>query len=497
MRLPRWLKKTLLGAGGLLVLVALVVLIGRASFQRIGNRQLAEVTQKLDAEEPGWRFDDLMAARQKAAPPPEVNPADVVVAIRGKLPDGKPPPVWWETGPHVTNEHPGFWSLVSLLQQTGPTAEARAHARDTLLRPGVIAAGNGFTPLTATDNPLLILLPHAQNTREVFSLLQADAALACLSGDPDRAVRANRAGLVAVKAIGDEPFLISQLVRLAGANIACRSAVQTLAWTEPKSGLAELQAGLRAEADHPGLLVGLKGERAAFDKLMDGLTTGKLNTDELVKAGVNKPAWAGPALLLYRGFLPGDRAMGLRILNEHIAAAQLPHHEQIEAVKRIPVPPGPQDGDIRYVVSRLMLPGVSRMAEAHIRTRADLLTASAAVACERFRQKTGRWPKTLDELPKEILPDLPPDPYTGKPFLYEVVADGVMIYSGGPVDDAVTQERRVQENDPMAGKGRGWKLWNPSLRGKTAPAPAREFLPDEFDPAVPGLGIEPGGDEKP
>src|SRR5438876_11774909 len=100
----------------------------------------------------------------------------------------------------------------------------------------------------------MTLLPHVQKARELVVLLEYDASLAALEGDPDRGIRAARAGLVIARSIGEEPFLISQLVRIACARIAVQSAIQVLAWGQPTEGLAELQAELRNEADLPWLL---------------------------------------------------------------------------------------------------------------------------------------------------------------------------------------------------------------------------------------------------
>ena len=457
--------------------LALVVFVGRAAFRKVGGRQLAAVTQQLDAEDPGWRIEAIEARRQEAAPPPDENPARVALDAVKQLPAG------WDhllsdagVGP-VWNTYPGFWQLVAHLGASAAAGDAPAAARDGLLRPAVMARPGGFITVVHQDNPFTTLLPDVQNLRRVFALLEADARVAVLAGDPGRAVRDALAILVAARGIGDEPFLISQLVRMAGANVAARTAMQVLAWGEPADGLAELQAELLAEAAHPGYLLGLRGERAMMDKLFDGLESGKLGAEDLRYLEIQQraPQFLQEAgLVLYRGFLPGDRAECLRVLTEYVAAARLPIHEQKAAIAAVPLPPRPPES-YRYLISGMILPAVDRVHAAYLRTRADLRTAAVAIACERFRQKTGRWPESLAEIPKDILPDLPTDPATGGPLRYERTDDGVMVF-GVEADDRRPQV--IREEDPLGGRGRGWRLWDPKHRGKTLPAPDREFIPE-------------------
>lgn len=94
---------------------------------------------------------------------------------------------------------------------------------------------------------------------------------------------------------------------------------------------------------------------------------------------------------------------------------------------------------------------------------AQIRTLIVALACERFRLATGHWPKELNELKSEYLPEIPLDPYTGKAVLFSRKPDGVVIYSIGI--DGVDQggevlwvNGRMQDN--------GVKLLNPELRGR-------------------------------
>src|SRR5579883_3067282 len=68
-RRSRWWKWTrrILIVGMLFCVVSTVVLFGaRAYLRQTGNRDLTTEKARLDAEEPGWRWDDLQAARERS-----------------------------------------------------------------------------------------------------------------------------------------------------------------------------------------------------------------------------------------------------------------------------------------------------------------------------------------------------------------------------------------------------------------------------------------------
>src|SRR5207302_64130 len=60
--------------------------------------------------------------------------------------------------------------------------------------------------------------------------------------------------------------------------------------------------------------------------------------------------------------------------------------------------------------------GIEKMRAAEQRSRAQLRSAAAAMAVERFRRDRDRWPGTLDELVPAYLKAMPLDPYDGQPL---------------------------------------------------------------------------------
>jgi hypothetical protein len=476
----RLLKRFVAGVLILLGVVALLAFGTREYLYQEGSGERDAVTRKLDADEPGWRLKDIQAARAKDPIPPERDATPFVLHTH-TLGDAPWRPFytqldWEEYGKH-TNHTPSFRTLVWLAAAREPTAVAREFARTNL-----VYRTAGRYPVTIGEIPYTTLLPHVDKVRFVYGLIEYDANLAALDGDPARGLLAARAALNAGRSIGDEPFLISQLVRMAGGGVSCRSAERVLAWNRPSglpgvsdAELAALQAAFAEEADTPWLEYGLRGERAMANQLFEAIESGKISPAELARFvdSPNPSAFQSGAFRLYRGFLPGDHAECLRIMTAYLDAAKLPHHERRAALKSIKIPPGPPE-NFGVIITRLIVPACEKVGDSSLRVRGELLAASVGVACERFRLAHGRWPESLDEIPPAILPAIPIDPFTGSPIRYEHLADGISVFSVGPDGHDPPKHFTRQQTGPYHGEGVGWRLWNPELRG----------LPPEYRPPI-------------
>lgn len=467
----RWLTRIALWVFGIVAVIALLLFILRAYLNQVGTKELDQATSRLDREDAGWTLEAIELSREKTAPPLEQNSSPLVLKAADTLaPDVNKDWSSWRNSevwtirtvsPHLPDKE----FRAGMIERKESTATVRKIARAIRRFP------RGQHPLIMQRNPYMTLLPHAQKVREVAALLEYDALLAALENDAEGGLEASLAALNTARSIGNEPFLISQLVRLAGVRLSTQSAMQVLAWGEPRSGLAELQDAYRAEADVPFLLNGLRGERGALHQLFKGLESGEFSYKDLVIHGVQKEGPAQQAAFyLYKGLLPGDHAKSLEILSAFIEAAKLPHHEQQAALQAIPIPPGPPE-DFRYIITRLLIPTCGKVATAALRARAELLSANTAIACERFRLQQGRWPASLTELPKELLPEIPIDPFTGSPLLYRRLEDGIAIHSIGD-GDLQAARRSADQQDPLAGLGIGWRLWDPTAR-RQAPRDTR------------------------
>src|SRR5205823_11752573 len=115
-----------------------------------------------------------------------------------------------------------------------------------------------------------------QNAREIAYVLDFDVLLRAHDNDGDGALASCRAIVNTGRSLVDEPFLISQLVRIAIRAIALGKVERTLAQTQPSpAALAELQRLLEEEEPAPVLLIALRGERGGMDQLLQALDKGE------------------------------------------------------------------------------------------------------------------------------------------------------------------------------------------------------------------------------
>ena len=465
----KWLLRISLG-----LLLALVLAVGgffgwREWTRAEGEEQLRQAVAEADAQDPGWRWEEL-EARRAVIPYPENG--GLVVRQAGRALD-----------PKFRSEDAS--GVKGLLEATPPnqlpdtpTAEKVRRLRDANrealpLALRVAEFPRGRYDLQLAPNPLDTRLSHMDDLRPVLALLALEADLQAQADRPGEALRCVRAMLATGRTIGDEPFAVSQLVRNWAQINAVRQLERILGLCEPRAGLAEMQQLLASEAAEDHLTDGLRGERAMLHRSFEEIEDGKV---QLFRSLGNYQR-AAPELtdtlprFLYAPSVPGDHAAALRFLNAAVEASKRPMPEQPAAFRSIPVPL--PDGN--HVIGRLLLPAVQKAQDADQRTKALLRCAEVAVAAERYRLATDRWPLTLEAIPKDFLAAVPTDPFDGKPLRFAETPEGVIIYSVGP--DLQDNEGNL---DPVAlkpGTDLGFRLWDPDLRRRPAPEPEPEELP--------------------
>jgi hypothetical protein len=414
-------------------------------------RAAAEAVAELDRTDAGWRLKDLEAARE--ALPEEENSARVVTAVRRLLPPSWPP-----------TEFAGAFDRLPPPQRLTPEQAARLDAELRAVGPAVAEARKlaglprGRHHITYRHVVLNTLLNEQQEARTAAALLKYDALRRAHAGDVAGALTSCRGVLNAGRSIGDEPTAISQLIRNAGAAVACYAAEWALGQGEAgPDDLAALQRAFEEEDRHPGLLVCLRGERAAQYELYDALEKGEVNPEDFSETG--GAASEGPSLLgwslrdRFRNELPHT----LAALTHRIEACRLPPHEQIEAERRLNAEVERLPRDIIHL--KLLLPALDRVSEAERRRHAFVRCMAVALAVERYRREHGDWPKSLAQLTPELIQEVPADPFDGRPLRYRQVEDGVVVYSVGP-DGRDNGGRFDREQPTRAGADLGFGLWD-------------------------------------
>jgi hypothetical protein len=437
----------------------------------------AEVANRLD---PGWTLEDVEALR--VVPPAGRNGGDRMIEVHRALPEE-----WKDTRfdaahprPFLASTLDKIWEGMGVLdveptRRLAPDLIAAMRDRLQAIDPVVQRAREletfpgGRYPLKYERYVIETKLPEAQNSRAVARLLYLDATARAQAGDIDGGLASARAILGVGRTLGDEPFLISQLVRQAEEHVAIESIEQSLAQGEASdAALAATQAALADEAGAPLLLNGLRGERAQFNDVLDKLSTGVVHIQELSDEGSKtiqkppKPLAPGMEYSYYRE----NQALALLFFTRAVEIAKRPTHEQLAlwaAFERDTKPPAETVKKLRHALVYLLMPATNAGADAYIRTRAMLRTCELAVGLERLRRTRGRWPAPGDPL-APVFPDGPPlDPFTGKPLRWKATATGLVVYSVG-FDRADGGGHLDNKNVKKPGTDLGVRLWDVDRR---------------------------------
>jgi hypothetical protein len=465
----RWLKRVV-GAVVLVLVVRTVWLIGEREWRRAaGEKELAAAVAETEATDPDWRWEALSAKRRK--PPAGKNGAEVIARIKNLVP---------KDADQLGNAK--LWETPSSASPNARLSEAdigEVRQRVDTMRPAVELARTlrdfpeGNRELETTPDVWNTKLGDTEFTRRVSILLSWDVVLAIEDSDPARAADGLLAMLNTSRSIGDEPFLISQLIRIATRTIATRSLEWVVGQTElTPDRLAAVQDAWATDAEEPLLLYGLRGERALNDVCLSNLADGTVTPSSFNGVRDFGISFEGYAWWLYRGRIAMDRAHYHRYMTRAVEVARLPTHEQPVASRSLPPPP---DEGLR--IANLFLPAVEKVSTASWRSTAEARCTVVGIACERFRINHGRWPEELAEMPADILPgSVPLDPFDGQPLRYRRLDDGVVVYSIG--QDGTDDRGNLLRSGPVSpGTDTGFRLWNPDQRRKLAPPPKEPDKP--------------------
>jgi len=226
-----------------------------------------------------------------------------------------------------------------------------------------------------------------------------------------------------------DPFLVSQLVRIAVGNEAIKLAqrgMKEVSWSE--ADLVRLQTGLREFQFPSALKDALMGERAsAFTACFDPqkMVGPKANpTPEDVQTILSRP----PQRV-------ADAAKILEIHRRLIASSEQPisqtirtSHELDAETEKLGKSPITQ---LTYIMTLLLTPATSFAAEAFAAAAARRDSADASIAAELYRRRQGIWPRKLENLVPKYLPRVPDDPFTDNPLQVKASEEHFAVYSLG------------------------------------------------------------------
>jgi hypothetical protein len=415
-----------------------------------GKKELAAAIAETDQLDPRWHWEQIEADR------PAVADADnsmrvireLADSLGGwevtlELPDGED---FWGDEPAPANRQLDEERL-ALLRKT-----LKERERSLALAVSLKDFPRGREVIELAPDFVSTPRPHVQNCRPAYDLLKLDIELLLHEERPHEAAVRIPAILNAAAGLRDEPFLISQLVRISGRTAAVRRTERILGMGElGDHELRRLMTAFKGEQNQNLLLAGIRGERAGSHSLFENIESGRLS-----------------GFMLYESRLYEDHAFMLRRMNEACAIVQLPMPEQMSASRewdqRLSIARVEAKQQKRLILSYLLLPGMEMLCGAPLRDQAQLSCVLAALAAERFRLAHQRWPKNLQELCPKYLAQVPIDPFDGKPLRLAQKKDGIAIYSVGK--DGRDDGGEILNPAQADGKNSdlGLRLWDPKQR---------------------------------
>jgi hypothetical protein len=300
--------------------------------------------------------------------------------------------------------------------------------------------GQARYPVDLSRGPETIV-SHVQHLRQAARVLALDAHVRAHRGDVEGAVHSMTTIAALADSLDREPIMVSQLVRVAIESIAVNTMAELTPYLQLNDSQWQRLADSLREDEQPAdsLQRTIAGEQAmglvAFNQLDETTGLGMISRDD-------------------------DRAYYLESMQRLSEACELPPRQAMHAAQQIQQDIADTVGNspisrLRYTLTSMAMPASDNFVGAVFDSQARRRVGQTLLAIHRYRQQRGAWPPSLDQLVADYLPQLPLDPYTGKPLLYRVEGNGYVLYSVGKngMDDGRNEQHgldvviRVQVDD--------------------------------------------------
>ena len=356
----------------------------------------------------------------------------------------------------------------------------------------------GFQPgLTA------VILTYLDSMSRLSWLLAMDALRAAELGDGPLAVANIEAITGMARHTIEVPFILNNLVAFRQASLAVTTLGEILGdrpdvFTDEQLGrLAHRFSALFGGRLRPRL----DGERMVVDDLVqrlytdDGAGGGRLTAEGLsALTSLGSPGdvvGAGPFAPI-AGLLVANRRELTEEVGRWFTMIEAEYAKPLwqRDLNRIQREINDRMQSPLYVSTYLFIPLMMEPL-AHVGTRPELVTQErdavcVAIALELYRRRHGSWPSSLDALVPELLPEIPPDRFDGRPLRYRLIDDQPVVYSVGADrdDDGAMLPRggfsryapanATLVNDEGTGVDGDWVLW-PVVRPQWGEPPRRQI----------------------
>jgi hypothetical protein len=303
------------------------------------------------------------------------------------------------------------------------------------------------------ESPPTILLPQLAAMKRCTLVLQLRAIAELHGGQSEKALADIKLGTQLTDKIHTEPFLISQLVRLAMLQIMLQPIYEGLAehqWTDEQLvALEAMLAKLDFLADYKSAM---RGELGFLNASIGSVIRNRQDLwmmfsedgDSLIPSRLYPLI---PTGWFYQNQLRCDRMMVefynpvADVNQQTFSPAAVQHADktlQAETKKITPF----------NILERLLLPALGNAVKKFAYAQSSVDLARTAIALERYRLAHGEFPESLDALAPLFIAKVPHDVIGGGPLKYRRTADGqFVLYSIGwnEIDDGgvvITQKSR-------------------------------------------------------
>jgi hypothetical protein len=445
-----------------LLLVALLVGCWKIPVYLYDRHALNRYLADLDERDALWRLEAI--EQNRAEVPEEHNSARIVAAVAERLPADWPPD-WLDS--QVWSAGPGYLLDEAMAARVQGELARCSQALEQARTLSPLSSGRYRTQVP--ENPYPFQPSELERAGRVTVLLLWDARLRGHQNDLAGALVSCEAGLNAIRSLGDEPLFESQFVRAQILAVLATTLERILGMGEANDAdLARLQHLLAEEEKQPIALWAWRSERARMHEVYQSIAAGRLTAKEVCQQLLIDQSWWEPyAGWLWWSSLPGEHLEMMKAVDEAVAIAHRPEHEQ-------------RDQEIRLF---------NRLQRRRWRTRLNgqpvlrhlffppkifrdslvaLRASQVLLALERHHRQQRAWPADLAQLVPDFLPALPLDPSDGNPLRYRVADDAVTIYALGT--DGIDHGGSLSGSHfSRNGYDYGYRLVDPRLRRKPAP----------------------------
>ena len=298
-----------------------------------------------------------------------------------------------------------------------------------------------------------VLLPHVQVLRTATRIFTVDLRIAIDEGDKDRAIQDIETMLGIARHAAEGPFLVCSLVGYAIAGMTFAEIETTLTqhpdfFDDPQ--LARIQKAV-AGADIQGWLH-LSGERMMIYDLIQRVYTDNGNGDghmtrvglEILQSnflgnglGNSDPQWEGiqswatnligPASLFVAATRKETVEKADYLFERMEFSANKPYWETNEHSLEEEI----EKDEFKFMLLSMLLPATQQVENAMFRVKGRQEGVLGAIALIRSHRSSSNWPKTWNEISKDILQTTPLDQLTGDPLKFKIVDGQPLIYSVG------------------------------------------------------------------